>query len=128
VLAVLGLSTAYFQYRKAANEAKSFRQQLLPVLHHVEGISTALQTIGGGNEYSSVNDMKNAINALHWDAQALFFGLVETKVGGVPLSKDIDIKYKEWVSLELDRKTLVLKDWLEQRKASPSTKTRSPTE
>lgn len=121
VTTTLGLATAYYQYRTAKTQAQGFRQQLLPVLHHAEGIASALQAIGGLNDYSSVQDIKNAVNALQWDASALFFGLVETKIGGVSISQDIDNKYQYWASLELERKMIPLKDWLNRHSEEQKT-------
>lgn len=117
LIGILGFAGAYLQYRKAQEEARSFRQQLIAVLHHAEGISAELQAIGGINEYSNVQDLKNAVNAIQWNAQSLFFGLVEAKVGGKAVKDELDDKYKEWSTVELSRKIYAVKHWLEGQQA-----------
>lgn len=115
LVAVIGLLVAYFNWKRVKEEANSFRQQLISLLHHSEGIATSLRSISYDakeGKYSSVNDIGAAINSAAQNADALFFGLIETKVGGISIKNDIDKKYAELADLELERKKLPLKNFL----------------
>jgi hypothetical protein len=114
VTAIIGLVTAlisiilvFVQSRSHILEQKAYRQQLISLLHHAEGLrdsinSAQISTLSD----AQANGMKlwNMIDSIKQNANALFFGIMETKVGGVQLLDDLDTKYKEWSSLELDRK------------------------
>lgn len=115
MIAIAGFLTAYFQYKKAKEETNSFRQQLISLLHHAEGVASSLKTITystKGGSYSSVNDINAAVESAAQNADALFFGLIESKVGGVSLKNDLDKKYSEWADLELERKKLPLRNFI----------------
>lgn len=116
-LVIISLITAYFNWRKAKEEANSFRQQLVSLLHHSEGINLSLKSIAWNatqNAYTSVKDVAAAINSAEQNAEALFFGLIEAKVGGIPLKNDLDSKYAEWADLELERKKIPLKNFIKE--------------
>ncbi|TXH06943.1 MAG: hypothetical protein E6R05_00970 [Candidatus Moraniibacteriota bacterium] len=117
VIALTGLLTAYFEWRKSQNEVRGFKQQLISLLHHAEGVASATRKIqwnARDGKYTSVGDVASAVESVADNADALFFGLVETKVGGSAIKEDLDGKYSEWADLELERKKLPLKDFLAQ--------------
>lgn len=114
IIAVTALVTAFFQWRKSLAEANAFRQQIVSILHHVEGISIGLRSIAfpgpvSGQVFSSVSDVTKAVNSIFQSSEALFFGLLETKIDGRPIKNDLDKKYAEWAELNLDQKTMLLK-------------------
>lgn len=114
IIGVSALVTAFFQWRRSISEANAFRQQLVSILHHAEGLSSALRSIAYSGPdlnqtFSTVNDVRKAVNSAFQTSEALFFGLLEIKVGGKPIKNDIDRKYAEWAELNLDQKMFVLK-------------------
>src|SRR5260221_322922 len=123
VLAIVGLITAFFQWRKSKTDAEAFRQQLISIMHHAEGIATELRNIGAMPplpSFSSVIDVVKTVNAIHQNTESLFFGLMETKIGGRSLKDDIDSRYSQWVDLEFQRKLWALEQWLsKQHKENP---------
>lgn len=112
IVAFFALLTAYLEWRKSKQEAQNFRQNLIFLLHHAEGISTSLRTIANG-KFSTVDDVKQAVSSAQWNSESLFFGLIESKVGGVSLKNDLDKKYSDWADTELERKIRMMKNWLE---------------
>lgn len=123
VIALTGLLTAYFQWRKSQNEIRGFKQQLISLLHHAEGVASSVRQVvynAREGKYSTVEDMAAGVESTAMNADALFFGLVETKVGGSALKEDLDKKYSEWADLELERKKLPLKDFIYQQKLKTS--------
>ncbi len=58
--------------------------------------------------------MRKAVNSAFQNSEALFFGLLETKVGGKSVKNELDKKYDEWIRLSLDFKMGFLKQWLAQ--------------
>jgi len=118
VIAITGLLSAYFQWRKSQNEVRGFKQQLISLLHHAEGVASSVRQVvynARNGKYSTVEDVAAGVESTAMNADALFFGLVETKVGGSALKEDLDKKYSEWADLELERKKLPLKDFLAQQ-------------
>ncbi len=114
IIAVAALVTAFFQWRKSVAEANAFRQQLVSILHHAEGVSTNLRSIvfpgpDQNQTFSTVNDVRKAVNGAFQSSEALFFGLLETKVGGKSIKNDLDRKYAQWAELNLDQKMLGVK-------------------
>jgi hypothetical protein len=80
IFAVIGL---LLQYRVARQEQDSFRQQLIAVLHHAEGITDSFFAIE--NMLKKRGDdlaLLAAIEACRKNAASLQMGLMETKVGG----------------------------------------------
>lgn len=110
------LALAYIQWQKAKTEERAYRQQLISLLHHAEGISDSLHSLSMDAErFSSTKDIALAAKSVERDAKALFLGLVETKVGGVTIKNDLDKKYSELVDLELELKKLPSKHFLESK-------------
>ena len=117
VIGVAALVTAFFQWRRSIAEANAFRQQIVSILHHAEGLSTELRTIvfrgpDPDQTFSTVGDVRKAVNAAFQNSEALFFGLLEIKVGGKTIKNDLDKKYAEWVGLNLDQKMGGLRTFL----------------
>lgn len=117
ILAILAVATAYFQWQKTREQERNYRRQLVSLLHHAEGVSNSIRQIqyqsqAGG--FSSVKDMESAVQAVAQNAEALFFGLIEYKVGDTSIKDEVDKKYSEWVDLSLDVKKKPLKDFLAQ--------------
>lgn len=116
---IIGLITAvvsgvlvYTQWRSHDQEQKAYRQQLISLLHHAEGLRDSINSVGFSMLTGSQNPVEQSIRlqlyqtieSIKQNANALFFGIMETKVGGKQLLDDLDSKYKNWSSLELDRK------------------------
>lgn len=132
IIALASLLTAFVQWRKSISDANSFRQQLISVLHHAEGLSSELRNLvflgpDQNQTFSSVNDMRKAINSVYQNSESLFFGLLEAKVGGKSLKNDLDKKYDELIRLNLDYKMIPFRNGLSQHAAS-STNATSETE
>lgn len=130
IIGLAALVTAFFQWRKSVAEANAFRQQLVSILHHAEGIASELRNIAflgpdQNQTFSNVNDVRKAVNGAFQNAESLFFGLLETKVGGRSIKTDLDKKYDEWTQLMLEYKMLALKQGLSQ---APSQTTVIPAE
>ena len=115
LVGAIGLLTAIFEYKKLKQANESFRQNLIFLLHHSEGITSSIRSIRW-QKYSTVDDVKSALDSAYQNSEALFFGLIESKVGGVALKNDLDKKYSEWADLALEYKKLPLKNWLEGKK------------
>ena len=117
VVAVAAAFTAYFQWRKTQEDRQAFRQQLISLLHHAEGVRNSLFSIWNSaarGKFSNVIDIAAAIEAADQNAEAMFFGLVESKVGGVPLKDELDRKYAEWADTVLELKIKPGKDFLKK--------------
>ncbi len=121
LLAVAAGFTAYFQWQKVKEEGRAYRQQLITLLHHAEAIKDSLASIGQSSrngKFSSANDVAAAVESIEKNAEALFLGLIETKVGGTSIKDELDEKYKEWADLELEYKMMVKKDLVKNYKFS----------
>ncbi|NTU66498.1 MAG: hypothetical protein HGB08_01085 [Candidatus Moranbacteria bacterium] len=120
-VAIISLAVAYFEWKKSEQQENFFRQQLIALLHHAEGVASSVKQItysANSGEFSSVKDVSAAVNSAANNAEALFFGLIETKVGNVSLKNELDKKYTEWADLELERKKRPLRDFLDKRNGS----------
>jgi len=115
IVAALSIIVAVFQWLRARNEASSFRRQLISVLHHAEGISSEIRILSfvpspTNTSFSSVTDIQKALNAIASNADSLFLGLIETKIGGKSIKDDLDNKYSELLDLELEKKIMITRD------------------
>jgi hypothetical protein len=82
-------------------------------------VASSLRSIHHGakkERFSGVEDIAVAVESATQNAEALFFGLIESKIGGVPLKNELDKKYSEWADLELERKQLPIKEFLKNQK------------
>ena len=109
VTAVVSIALVFIQYRAHDQEQKAYRQQLISLLHHAEGLrdsigSMQMSTLSATTDQQLNMRLYNTLDSIKQNASALFFGIMETKVGGKQLLDDLDAKYKKWSSLELDRK------------------------
>lgn len=119
ITSILGLITAVvsivlvkIQYDSHQQEQKAYRQQLISLLHHAEGLRDSINSVGfsmlTGNQNPAEQALRmqlyQTLESIKQNASALFFGIMETKVGGKQILDDLDSKYKKWSSLELDRK------------------------
>lgn len=136
VTAIISIVLVIVQRRSHSQEQNAFRQQLISLLHHAEGLRdsigsvqmSALPNQGSANLPPNMS-LYNTLDSVKQNASALFFGIMETKVGGKQLLDDLDAKYKKWSSLELDRKIAladnsikVTKDFLrKQQNTTPTT-------
>lgn len=111
--AIVSLVIWYLQQKLSTQEQSSFRQQLISVLHHAEGITDSLSSIENSIEKEKEPILRASIEAVRKNAATLQMGLMETKVGGKQLSDDLDKAYKEWAELELRLRMLPLKHFIE---------------
>lgn len=119
VAAIISIVLVIVQNKSHNQEQKAYRQQLISLLHHAEGLRDSLNStqmsVLGNNQIPGMQ-LWNTLDSIKQNANALFFGIMETKVGGIQLLDDLDSKYKEWSSLELDRKIESAKGTLEMTK------------
>jgi hypothetical protein len=112
IIAILSLLTALLQWFRSKEETNSFRRQLISILHHAEGIASEIRTLSyvpseTNPPFTSVVDVQKALTAVANNAESLFFGLIETKIGGRSLKDDLDNKYSELLDLELEKRTMI---------------------
>jgi len=112
LVVALSILAALIQWLRSREEASSFRRQLISVLHHAEGIASEIRTLSfvpspTNLPFTSVTDIQKALNAVANNADSLFLGLIETKIGGRPLKDDLDNKYSELLDLELEKRLMV---------------------
>jgi len=113
---IVSLALAYIQWQKSKTEEMAYRQQLISLLHHAEGISDSLHSLSlDAEKFSSTKDVALSVKSVERDAKALFLGLIETKVGGITIKNDLDKKYSELVDLELELKKLPSRHFLENK-------------
>jgi hypothetical protein len=112
IVSIIGL---YIQHRLSAQEQSSFRQQLIAVLHHAEGITDSLSSLEHSIDESQQPLLKASLEAVRKNAAALQMGLMETKVGDKQLSDDLDKSYKQWAQMELQLRMLPLKHFIEEK-------------
>lgn len=117
VTAFVSLFGVYIQQRLSSQEQSSFRQQLISVLHHAEGITDSLSSIENSVNKDENPTLRAALEAIRKNAATLQMGLMETKVGGKQLSDDLDKSYKEWAELELKLRMLPLKQFISGKEA-----------
>lgn len=119
VAAIISVIGIYIQNRLSAQEQNAFRQQLISLLHHAEGIKDSASSIQQGLERDQATNiakdqsLNSSLDSLRKNAEAFFFGIMETKVGGKKVLDDLDEKYKQWSKLELDKKLLTAEDNIE---------------
>lgn len=83
------------------------------------GVATSIRQIqyeAQNGKFTSVQDIASAVNSAAENAQTLFFGLIEAKVGNKPLKNDLDIRYSSWAETELDRKMLPIKNFVQEQR------------
>lgn len=124
VTAIVSVILVIIQSRSHSQEQKAYRQQLISLLHHAEGLRDSINSVGFSMLTASQDPTQNILrmqlyqilDSIKQNANALFFGIMETKVGGKQLLDDLDSKYKDWSSCELDRKIEQAKNALELTK------------
>lgn len=116
ITAIISIIGLVLQFLLSKQEQSSFRQQLIAVLHHAEGIADGLSTLENSLKNSGGdNTLVASIGAMRKNASDLQMGLMETRVGGKQLSDDLDKSYKEWAKLELELRMLPLKHFIEDK-------------
>lgn len=118
--AVISILALYIQHRSSSQEQSSFRQQLIAVLHHAEGITDSVSSIENSIDKVQQPLLRASLEAVRKNAATLQMGLMETKVGGKQISDDLDKSYKEWAGLELKLRMLPLRHFLADKEAERS--------
>lgn len=115
--AAISLLALYIQHRSSSQEQSSFRQQLVAVLHHAEGITDSVSSVENSIDKDQQPLLRASLEAIRKNAATLQMGLMETKVGGKQISDDLDKNYKEWAELELKLRMLPLKHFIADKEA-----------